>query len=87
MPKIKDNSIDLILTDPPYGMEFQSSRRKEKHEKIKDDNNLDWLPDFCSELKRIVKEDAHLYIFCSFHNIDIFKQEFQKLFNVKNILI
>lgn len=87
MPKIKDNSIDLILTDPPYGMEFQSGHRKVKHEKIKDDNNLYWLPNFCSELKMIVKEDAHIYIFCSFHNIDIFKHEFQKLFNVKNILI
>ena len=26
--KIKDNSIDMLLTDIPFGMEFQSNRRK-----------------------------------------------------------
>lgn len=28
MKEIQDNSIDMILTDPPYGMNFQSHRRK-----------------------------------------------------------
>lgn len=43
---IPSESIDLILTDPPYGMEFQSGRREEKHDKIANDDNLDWLPDW-----------------------------------------
>lgn len=28
MKDISDKSIDMILTDPPYGMNFQSHRRK-----------------------------------------------------------
>ena len=39
--EINDNCIDLCLTDPPYGMSFQSHRRKEVYDKIKNDNNLD----------------------------------------------
>ena len=40
--RIKDKSIDLVLTDPPYGMSFQSGSRKDKYEKIKnDDENSD----------------------------------------------
>ena len=45
MKDIESNSIDLVLTDVPYGMSFQSNHRKEKHKKISNDDNLDWLPD------------------------------------------
>ena len=27
MKDIPDGSVDMILTDPPYGMDFQSNRR------------------------------------------------------------
>lgn len=35
--------IDMMLTDPPYGMSFQSNNRIEKHSKIKNDSSLEWL--------------------------------------------
>ena len=35
-----DKSVDLIVTDPPYGMEFQSHYRKEKHDKIVGDTEF-----------------------------------------------
>lgn len=87
LKNIDDNSIDLILTDPPYGMNYQSNMRKNKHIRILNDDNLDWLPSWIYEIKRVCKKDSHLYIFCSWHNIDIFKFEIEKYFKVKNILI
>ena len=87
MKTIEENAIDLVLTDPPFGMSFQSNHRKEKHKKIENDDNLDWLPNWVNELKRIVKDDSHLYIFCSWHKVDIFKSELEKHFKIKNILI
>lgn len=84
---IGDKSIDLVLTDPPYGMSFQSGHRKEKHEKILNDDNLDWLPKWCEEIHRVSKDHSHLYIFCSWHKIDVFKIELEKYFKIKNILI
>ena len=30
MKNIPDGSVDLVLTDPPYGMAFQSNHRNEK---------------------------------------------------------
>ncbi len=32
--------FDLMLTDPPYGMNYRSNRRESKHEKIFGDNDL-----------------------------------------------
>ena len=87
LKQLPDKCIDLVLTDPPYGMNYQSGRREQKYEKIQDDNNLDWLPEFLKELKRVSKDDAIWYVFCSWHNVDVFKQEIQKVRNVKNILI
>ena len=85
--KIKDNSIDMLLTDIPFGMKFQSNHRKKKHLKIKNDDNIDWFSEWFKDINRICKDDAHLYIFCSHHNIDVFKSEIQKYRKVKNILI
>jgi site-specific DNA-methyltransferase (adenine-specific) len=85
--RIANNSVDLVVTDPPYGMEFQSNFRKTKHKSIQNDDNLDWLGEWVKELKRVCKDEAHLYIFCSWHHIDQFKQQVGALFNVKNILI
>lgn len=85
--RIDDKSIDLVLTDIPYGINFQSSRRKEKHLKIQNDIDVNWFPDWIKEIDRVSKDDAHLYIFCSHHKVDFFKSEIEKFRKVKNILI
>lgn len=87
LPAVPNRSIDLLLTDPPFGMNFQSNIRKVKLKKIENDTNLDWLPDWCKEIERVMKIDSHGYVFCSHHHIDVFKRELSKYFNVKNILI
>ena len=89
MKEIESGSIDMILTDPPYGMEFQSNRRvvKEKFNKIKNDKSVNWLPDFISECYRVMDDNSAIYCFCSWHKIDIFKQEIEKLFKIKNIIV
>ncbi|AUR91966.1 DNA methylase [Vibrio phage 1.168.O._10N.261.52.A10] len=87
MKKIPDGSVDMILTDPPYGMSFQSNYRNEKHSKIKNDNSLEWLDDFVDESYRVAKDNSAHYFFCSFHHIDKFKQSIERKFKVKNILV
>ena len=87
LKQLPDKCIDLVLTDPPYGMNFQSNHRKEKYEKIANDDNLLWLPEYVKEIARVKKDDAMCYFFCSWHNVDLFKQEIEKFFPVKNILI
>jgi site-specific DNA-methyltransferase (adenine-specific) len=86
--KLADNeSVDLVITDPPYGMSFRSNYRKEKYEHIANDDGVDWVWDMVSLLDRVMKPNTHLYWFCSFHNVDVFKQSLEKFFTIKNILI
>lgn len=86
MKRIPDGSVDMVLTDPPYGMAFQSGHRKIKHKIMKGDQNLEWLDDFVDEIFRVSKNNTAHYMFCSFHHIDKFKQAIEKKFKVKNIL-
>ena len=79
--------VDCILTDPPYGMNFKSNYRKEKYNSIANDNNLDFIKNYFSRCYTLLKEDTHIYCFCSWHNIDKFKIEFEKYFKLKNIIV
>ena len=87
MKDIPDKSIDLVCIDPPYGMDFCSNYRKIKYNKIANDTSLVWIDDCVSEMHRVLKENTHSYVFCSFHNVDMFKQSLERVFKVKNILI
>ena len=31
--QLPDNSVNLVLTDPPYGIDYQSSRRVDKEQR------------------------------------------------------
>ena len=79
--------VDCILTDPPYGMNFKSNYRKEKYNKIKNDNNLDFLEEYFSKCYNLLNNNTHIYCFCSWHNIDKFKIYFEKYFKLKNIIV
>jgi len=45
------------------------------------------LPEFISQTSRILKSHGNLYVFCSWHNVDIFKVELSKFFSIRNMLV
>lgn len=87
LKELPDKSVDLLLTDPPYGMDYLSGAKKELHKKIEGDKDLGWLPDWVKEVSRVMKDDSHMYIWCSWHKIDVFKQEFEKYYKIKNLIV
>lgn len=89
LPQIPDRSVDLILTDPPYGIDYQSNRRQvwEKLPKFTGDRNLKWLEQFVDEAYRVLNLNRHFYCFCRWDTYHIFHQAIGKRFNIKNALI
>ena len=87
MKRIKDKSIDMILTDPPYGIDYQNNYTLKKHSKIKGDNIIDYST-FGEESFRVLKDNTHAYFFTRF---DVYPIHFQQLvaagFMIKNVLI
>lgn len=90
MRDIPDGTIDLIVTDPPYLMDYQSRRRVKSEIFRKIENDVDsheLISAYIKECYRILKEDTAIYMFCSWHYIDFFKTEFEKHFKLKNLIV
>ncbi len=73
-------SVDLVLTDPPYGMRFQSNYRKIKHSKIEGD--WGFPVDIIPELQRIATRAV--YVFCRWDNLSQLPKPKSVLVWVKN---
>ena len=89
MKDILDKSIDSIITDPPYGINFRSNRdSKKRFDFIANDDNLDFFEPFIKEAYRILNDDRCIFIFCRFDNYPYFYEVVRKAgFEVKNCLI
>ena len=100
MKRIPDNSIDLIVTDPPYKMNHSTGgctnigMKNKWQGNIKAGNTVvgfdlsikfsDWLP----EVYRVLKNQSHCYIFCNDKNVQELLNTASKVgFRESNILI
>ncbi len=79
--QVPDESVDLVVTDPPYGIDYVSNHYKlgNKFGKLVGDKVLD--ASYIQELYRVLKPNSAAYIFCRFDVVPPVKP-----FVVKNIL-
>ena len=92
MKLIPDKSIDLVVCDPPYGIDFNSNYRKSSNLKttkgiVNDKDNKHFLEIVVDELNRVLKDNSHLYWFTRWDKVAEQKPLLDKHFNVKNSLI
>ena len=80
--ELKDNSIDLIVTDPPYGVGFKTDLYDDSYEAV-----LANMPIWFKEWYRVLKEDCYLYLFVGVKTLHIWIEEGIKAgFTYKNII-
>ena len=91
MKKSNLKKCSLLLSDPPYGMDFKSGHvDKNKWDKINNDqiqDTISVLDQSFYEIKKHLLPDAHVYIFGNPNEIENIKPIFCKYFKLKNILI
>ena len=91
MENMPSESVDLIVTDPPYLISYKTNYRKDKSHKfgkeIANDNDPYVIAEYIKECHRIMKDNTAMYMFCSFDKVDFFKQELEKYFKVKNMIV
>lgn len=62
--------VDCVVTDPPYGIDYQSTSSRTNGEryrelpKIANDSNLDFMPELLTVLDARTVANAHVYLFC-----------------------
>lgn len=64
---VPDATVDMILTDPPYGINYRSNRRKDGrfNQPIANDTDLNIVNRAMRDLYRVLKPDSVLYMFCA----------------------
>ena len=91
MKDLPDNSVDLILCDPPYLMNYRTNRRKNKNHRfcapITNDDSPGFVNALIEQCYRKLKPNRALYMFCNDTHVDFFKQELEKWFNIRNLIV
>jgi len=102
MATMADESVDLIVTDPPYLMDYKTGRRNGKADKydanqenvthkfatvIDGDNDPELISNYIKECYRIMKDDTAMYMFCNSNKVAYFVNELEKLFTMRNIIV
>jgi site-specific DNA-methyltransferase (adenine-specific) len=65
LPELPTESVDLVIADPPYGVEWQSNRRAETFDELLGDapTDRDGIRSVLVEAVRLVGQHRHLYVF------------------------
>ena len=93
MQKLIDDGVkvDMILTAPPYLMNYYSKWIMDKShdfcKPISNDTNFDLIKDIMPLLFELLNDGGAVYMFCNANHIDYFKQQIEQHFKLKNILI
>lgn len=91
MKTLPDGSIDCLITDPPYGIDYQSNFRTATpaFAKIPSDQEgaAALLEAALTLAEKKLKENSHVYIFASWKNYPEFKTIVERHFTLKNLLV
>lgn len=65
LPSIPTESLALVVTDPPYGVDWQSGRRAAAFDRLANDGAADRgvVRDILTHCVRLVGQNRHLYVF------------------------
>ena len=92
--RIPDNSIDFILTDPPYNLGQHSTGniplpgRSAMNNDVADWDKIDFNPEeWCEEFIRILKPTGNLFIFTSYNQIGRWYNCLDHRFDTSNFMI
>jgi site-specific DNA-methyltransferase (adenine-specific) len=91
---LPNNSIDIVITDPPYGISYKSNRSKfddaiTKRGLLNDgaDEAFTLLDKTCEVLSRKCAENSHLYFFCSWSVFSQFEKIIAEYFTIKTPIV
>lgn len=72
MAKMPEECIDLVITDPPFAIDFKAQRKNynrtdnwiiKGYNEVSEDKYQEFTPNWLSETTRVLKESGSIYIF------------------------
>lgn len=95
--RLEDNSVDCVVTDPPYGIDFQSNNpdgadpNKPRFDTIDADESVEdaiqLYREMLAEASRTLTDGGHFYAFTRWDVYPAFVTATEEFFEVKNCLV
>lgn len=92
--RLPDDSVDCVITDPPYGVDWDTNTRDKETEfaTIENDESVEDAVGLWKEatvqLKRALKPDGHLYCFADYRTEREFRDVLSGIgFEIQNVLV
>lgn len=82
LPFLPDSFSDLVIADPPYNMDKEFSG--DKFRKMSDEDYAGYTEKWIKEMKRIMKNNASIYVCCDWKSSNIIEQILRKYFIMQN---
>jgi len=83
LKSLEDNSVDCVVTDPPYGVDYTSQRDTERPQfPDGEEDTAALLDDVFDEIGRVCKANAHVYIFFSISKYELIKSIAERHFEL-----
>jgi site-specific DNA-methyltransferase (adenine-specific) len=94
LEQLPDSSIDIVITDPPYGISYISNRSQYEDSITKrgllndgKDEAFELLDKTCEILHRKCAQNSHLYFFCSWSVFSQFEHIIGNYFTIKTPIV
>jgi DNA modification methylase len=87
LPQLKLRSVDMILTDPPYGVKYVPKSGVNAGERIIGDDSLNSLRDVMPALEQLLRHNRHAYFFSSSTKIGETVEIIAHWWRVKNVIV
>jgi len=91
--RLDDDSVDCVITDPPYGIDFQSNHREgtSTFDRLDADEDVEaavgLYRDVLAEVSRVLRDGGHFYTFTRWDVYPHFYAAVSDVFNVKNCIV
>lgn len=80
---LEDKKVNLVITDPPYNVNYEGSAGKIKNDNMKSESFYQFLYDAFSNIEKVMADDASIYVF----HADTEGLNFRKAFSDANFYL
>ena len=88
LKQLEDNSVDCIITDPPYNINLKPQRGLTNaidNDNYNDSDFIAWFEPIIKELDRVLKPDSFIIMFTGWSNIPLFRSILDNYWDLKSM--